>query len=53
MNKKPMAEYQWQIEERGRQRRKNALMAVLAVPVVLFISAVDSIVDIALKSIGL
>ena len=52
MKKKPMAEFNGAIAERGRQRRMNVLVTVLAVPVVLFISAVDSIVDIALKSIG-
>lgn len=50
---KPQAEYNWQIEERGRKRRMNVLVCVLAVPVVLFISAVDSIVDFGLKAIGL
>jgi hypothetical protein len=42
MKKKPMAEFNGVIAERGRQRRMNALMTVLAVPVVLFISAVHS-----------
>lgn len=52
MNKKPMAEYTWQIEERGRQRRLNVLVGVLAIPTVYFISTVDYWVDVALRSIG-
>ncbi len=50
---KPMAEYKWQIEERGRKRRLNALIIVLAFPVVFFVNTVDCWVDMLLRSIGM
>ncbi|MFY0656411.1 MAG: hypothetical protein JXR12_06645 [Neptunomonas phycophila] len=50
---KPMAEYNWQIEERGKKRRMNVLVALIAPPVVYFISTVDYWVDAGFKAIGM
>ena len=52
-SKKPMAEYNWQIAKRKRQRIANVKNFILASVVIFVMCAAESLVDIGLKAVGL